>query len=1490
MTRRQRRTTKTTRKNLLVRPFLLVVAAIVCFNTYLNAYAVVSEVSASPVSNHPDSTSTDDLGVLFGFTQVKPDCLLRGIFRCSLQQEIGGFRFFLDLVRNQPRLAIHLFDQQGTVHVLEQFLNSDWGTEHEARVSFVSGSHLTLQVDRGEVIFYQGILPKQVFFVQLQQQSVAETQLVHNLRIQPVEDIPELFPSHPVSGRCKDPQFTAGKGVLLSPGRCAGQPTRWQKKDSTTSRTRHLSVSLWLNIEDTALTSGEACIFSASGLKISYIGLAALSSPALRLTLLDEDNKYRNWDLPYHLFPGCWHHVALSYVGGSRLLFSLDESVLDAREKHIPNFVLVDADGLYCSRCSRPFSRLQKLRGRVANIFMSLGAEVSPLDLIMPSLQATSVRQAVGSTAHSSASRLNLGLAILPRTRSTRYVFEEGEYTPHLKALCSSLRFAEQIETLLVILDRDTIKDDLRYSSICDLNMSLTFAPFSSLDWVTGMYTAAEMFHQKVDFVIFSDPGMLFTQKTLFGLMTTLTASNSYHIACSIVVDLHSSVQFAGYQLSSVPVVDADYVLPVQQFRGYPLPVVQSSPELSFSTISGHVFAMKSSHVLKALSAFKPIANFRVALPPALTDVDLFMQLESAGFRGTLAKESVVISVASKAEHDFFDDPARHSDAINVFQRSWKEKLVSSLAGRRETQVGVRWMMHCAGSMGGEALTLISGLANRIPLRTQITRPVPYCEHNKANIETSPLGLQQLYHHLLALGPQSTPEIVIYHRDYRLFGELMRGSKNRYNIARYMFEGNGTLHDVHIRQMLALDEIWVPSQFHKTVLVENGLSPGHVMVIPEAIDVEYLQQSAKLHLPLHIPGAAKTTFTFLSVFKMEDRKGWQQLLQAYCGAFNFHDDVILVLHTHIYGDSDPWNANAINKKIDVALGQLCHKSKKERPKVYVTGRQLSSIDMLRLYKAADAYVSAHWGEGWGLPLSEAMSLGVPAIATDFSGNTEFMNHANSYLVPIAYSVPYEGDEWFQGLHHGVIDVDALRYTLTHVFEHRELARARGALGRKTMENKFTPAAVADIIIRQVQKIEHKLAAGYASAASASDLRSNPGFIDTPEMSECPAQVSTHRLPQPLSAVKQKVAIISTYPPRPCGIAIYTQQLVKGMIASHPEIDIEVFALVKQSDTNKYPSEVSQTIREDVLSDYKAVAAYINNQGFDLVFLQHEFGIYGPRPFGGYATCLAGYISRPLITTFHTVITRLTDQEGSILQVLSLLSTKVTVMTEVSRKVLETSFIIHKNVAVIPHGAPLVPSTSNREVLRRQNKWEEKIVLMSNGLLHRGKGLEVVIEALPELLQSHPHIIFKIIGKPHPADADSKVYVEELKKLSAKRKVSHVVEFISEYVEYDTLLDMLISGDIYVAPYTEDAVSSSGTITMAMAAGLPCIATPFVYVKDVFRDRRGKLVDFGDVASLADAVRELAEDDSLRFNMGGRAKQFMRERTWSETGRAHLDLI
>jgi glycosyltransferase involved in cell wall biosynthesis len=308
----------------------------------------------------------------------------------------------------------------------------------------------------------------------------------------------------------------------------------------------------------------------------------------------------------------------------------------------------------------------------------------------------------------------------------------------------------------------------------------------------------------------------------------------------------------------------------------------------------------------------------------------------------------------------------------------------------------------------------------------------------------------------------------------------------------------------------------------------------------------------------------------------------------------------------------------------------------------------------------------------------------------------------------------------------------------------------------------------------------------------------------------------------------KIAYISSYPPRECGIATFNNNLLKA-IGHDPEVVSKESFVVAMTDSEdldeyEYPSEVKFTIRQENQKDYIRAADYINTSTADVCILEHEFGIYGGES-GVYILPLIGRLQKPLITILHTILKDPSYMQMTIIRQIAKYSAKIVVMSNRAVGFLTSIYGIPVDkIQLIEHGVPdLEPKEDNP--VRNSLPFKNRKVLFTFGLISRNKGLETVIEALPNIVAKNPEVMYVILGATHPGviKNSGEEYRDSLKKLARKLNVEDNITFINKFVTEEELFDFLTASDMYITPYLNEAQITSGTLSYALLActGIAC---------------------------------------------------------------------
>jgi glycosyltransferase involved in cell wall biosynthesis len=373
----------------------------------------------------------------------------------------------------------------------------------------------------------------------------------------------------------------------------------------------------------------------------------------------------------------------------------------------------------------------------------------------------------------------------------------------------------------------------------------------------------------------------------------------------------------------------------------------------------------------------------------------------------------------------------------------------------------------------------------------------------------------------------------------------------------------------------------------------------------------------------------------------------------------------------------------------------------------------------------------------------------------------------------------------------------------------------------------------------------------------------------------------------------KIYFLSNFPPKECGIATFTQDLVNSLNKKfNPKVKSRVIALNEESSLYNYDSRVVMQMNKDYLEDYIGLAKKINrSEKIKLVCIQHEFGIFGGE-YGSYIIPFLETIKKPVVTTFHSVLPDPNNIRKKVVKFIGEKSAAIIVMAEKAVDILNKDYGINKNkIHVVRHGIPDTPFKP-AEPFKKKLRLENNIVLSTFGLLSRGKGIEYMIEALPYLVKKHPNILYVIIGETHPAirKKEGEEYRNSLISLVKKLKLENNVKFYDKYLDLNEIIQYLLATDIYICTNLEKNQIVSGTLSYALGCGKAIVSTPNIYAEEVLGNERGMLAKFQDPKSFANAIEKLLSNSELRKNMEQNAYAFGRSMIWQNVASSYLSIF
>lgn len=370
----------------------------------------------------------------------------------------------------------------------------------------------------------------------------------------------------------------------------------------------------------------------------------------------------------------------------------------------------------------------------------------------------------------------------------------------------------------------------------------------------------------------------------------------------------------------------------------------------------------------------------------------------------------------------------------------------------------------------------------------------------------------------------------------------------------------------------------------------------------------------------------------------------------------------------------------------------------------------------------------------------------------------------------------------------------------------------------------------------------------------------------------------------------RVALIGGYTPRKCGIATFTTDICEQLAEHHADIAVDLHVIDDARSPLEYAG-VRGVIRSDCPEDYRAAARRMNEDAVDVVWLQHEYGIFGGEA-GDLVLELVDRVAAPLIVTLHTVLAEPSTRQREVLEHILRRASRVMVMSQHSMGLLRSLYHVpSERIVVIPHGAPDRPF-GRGEAYKGRIGHQGRRVMMTFGLLGPGKGLETVIEALPEIVDRHPDVIYRIVGATHPnlVASEGERYRDSLERRAEELGVAANIEWDNRFLDLDELLDQLEACDIYLTPYPNMQQSTSGTLSYAVALGKAVVSTPYVHARELLADGVGVLVEPRQAEVIAAAVNRLLDEPKELRAVQKRAWDKGRETIWPRFAAAARDLV
>ena len=382
--------------------------------------------------------------------------------------------------------------------------------------------------------------------------------------------------------------------------------------------------------------------------------------------------------------------------------------------------------------------------------------------------------------------------------------------------------------------------------------------------------------------------------------------------------------------------------------------------------------------------------------------------------------------------------------------------------------------------------------------------------------------------------------------------------------------------------------------------------------------------------------------------------------------------------------------------------------------------------------------------------------------------------------------------------------------------------------------------------------------------------------------------------EPLNLTKNsKICFLSNFPPKECGIATFTKDLVYAMNKKcNPLLKSKVIALNENESFYNYDNKVVMQVNKDDIEDYITTAKKVNDsKDIKLVCIQHEFGLFGGEH-GSHLIYFLEKIEKPVITTFHSILPSPDEKRKKIVKSIASRSAAIIVMANTAVDILNKDYNIERSkIHVVHHGIPNVAFYSNN-LFKKKLKLNNRTVLSTFGLLSRGKGIEYMIQALPKLVEKYPDILYLIIGETHPVirKKEGEKYRNELIKLVNKLGLKNNVKFYNKYLTLQEIIYHLLATDVYICTNLDKNQIVSGTLSYALGCGKAIISTPSTYAKEILAGEKGLLTEFKNPKSFTKAIDKILSNKELKEKFERKTYSFSRQMTWQNIASRYLNVF
>jgi len=368
-----------------------------------------------------------------------------------------------------------------------------------------------------------------------------------------------------------------------------------------------------------------------------------------------------------------------------------------------------------------------------------------------------------------------------------------------------------------------------------------------------------------------------------------------------------------------------------------------------------------------------------------------------------------------------------------------------------------------------------------------------------------------------------------------------------------------------------------------------------------------------------------------------------------------------------------------------------------------------------------------------------------------------------------------------------------------------------------------------------------------------------------------------------------IAILSTYFPRECGIASFSRDLRNNMIPWN--CNVSILAISDKSNFYSYPKEVVFELEEDRREHYVSAAQFVNKSDIDLVFVEHEYGIFGGSD-GEFVLDFVENLEKPFILNTHTILPSPEFHKRRILTKLGQKALAVICMTNRSTELLNKIYNVpYKKLYMVHHGVPVFQEKP-REAIKKSYGISNRPLVLTFGFLGPGKGIEIGIKAISYLKDKHKNIVYLVAGETHPnlRKKIGETYRESLVELIQTLNVDDNIKFINKYLSLDELGEVLYMADVYLTPYPNRNQAVSGALAYAIGCGRAIVSTPYDYSLEVLDNERGLIAPEASPEELASLIDKVLSNPQLKEELERKANKLGKTMAWPQVGKKYVDIL